>query len=60
MSTVHEDQNTFLITSYSVLLSMRNVTGKFVEKIKTHILYSITFFENRAVYEIRWENTAEP
>jgi hypothetical protein len=30
---------------------------KVVEKIKTHILGSVTFFfENRAVYEIVWEN----
>ena len=28
---------------------------KVVEKIKTHILCSITFSENRAVYEIMWE-----
>ena len=29
---------------------------KFVEKIKTHILCSVTFFyENRAVYEIMWK-----
>jgi hypothetical protein len=29
---------------------------KVVEKIKTHILLSITFlFENRAVYEIIWK-----
>jgi hypothetical protein len=33
---------------------------KFVEKIKTHILFLITFFENRAVYEIMWENIVEP
>jgi hypothetical protein len=33
---------------------------KVVEKIKTHILSSITFSENRAVYEIMWENVAEP
>jgi len=33
---------------------------KFVQKIKTHILYLITFFfGNRAVYEIKWENIAE-
>jgi hypothetical protein len=32
---------------------MRNVTDKFVEKIKTHILCSINFVsENRAVYEM--------
>jgi len=31
---------------------------KVVEKIKTHVLYSVTFFffENRAVYEIKWKN----
>ena len=28
---------------------------KVVEKIKTHILCSVTFFGNRAVYEIMWE-----
>jgi len=33
---------------------------KFAEKIKTHILCTVTFFlENRAVCEIMWENTAE-
>jgi len=33
---------------------------KVVAKIKTHILYSITFFsENRAVYEIMWKNIVE-
>jgi beta-galactosidase GanA len=32
---------------------------KVVEKIKTHILRSVTFSsENRAVYEIMWKNTA--
>jgi hypothetical protein len=30
---------------------------KVVEKIKTHLLCSITFFfENRSVYEIMWKN----
>jgi len=33
---------------------------KVVEKIKTHILCSVTFFsQNRAVYEIMWENIVE-
>jgi hypothetical protein len=32
---------------------------KFVDKIKTHTLYSVMFFENRAVYEIVWKNTVE-
>ena len=39
---------------------MRNVLDKVVEKIKTHVLYSLTFFsENRAVYEIMWKSTLE-
>jgi len=33
-----------------------------VEKIKTHILCSVTFFffENRTVYEIMWKKIVEP
>jgi len=26
-----------------------------VEKVKTHVLYSTTFFDNRAVREIMWK-----
>jgi len=34
---------------------------KAVQKVKTHILYSITFSpENRAVYEIMWKNLVKP
>jgi len=33
---------------------------KVAEEIKTHILCSITFFENSAVYETKWKNTVEP
>jgi hypothetical protein len=44
-----------------ILLRMRNVSDKFAEKIKTHILRSNTFFpENRAVYEVMWKNMVEP
>jgi hypothetical protein len=35
---------------------------KVAEKIKTHILCSITFFffpENHGVYEIKWKNIVE-
>jgi len=41
-----------MITSRSVLLRMRNVSDKIVEKMKRHISYSVTIFGNRAVYEI--------
>jgi hypothetical protein len=42
--TLHEDVYTFMIISSQLLLRMRNASDKFVEKIKTHILCSITFF----------------
>ena len=45
--------------SRSVLLRRRIVSGKVLEKIKTHALCSITIFflENHAVYEKMWKNT---
>ena len=49
----------FFFISRSVLLRMRNVSDKFVDNIKTHILCSILFFEDRTVYEIMWKNTVE-
>ena len=33
---------------------------KVVEKTETHILWSVTFFFNCAIYEIMWENIGEP
>jgi hypothetical protein len=33
---------------------------KAVEKIKTHLLLSVTFSKNRAVYEIIWKDSVEP
>ena len=54
--TLHEDQYTLLIISRSFPLRRLNVSEKFVEKIKTQILCSLTFFENRAFYEIMWDN----
>jgi len=51
-----KDQYTFWIISRSVLL--RIFQTEVVEKIETHILCSVTFFffENCAVYEIKWKN----
>jgi hypothetical protein len=35
--------------------------GKIVEKIKINILFPIIFFfENGALYEIKWKNAAQP
>jgi len=55
--TFHEDCQTYLIVSRSLFLRMKNVSDKFVEEIKTHILCPITFFLNRTVYEIMWKST---
>jgi len=44
MCTLHEEQNKFLIIPRSVLLRMRNVSDKVVEKLEYHILCSITSF----------------
>jgi hypothetical protein len=42
------------------LNSSQNVLqAKPVEKLENHILCSITFFLNRAVYEIMWKNIVE-
>jgi len=60
MGTLQEDQHAFLNISHSILLRTRNVSHKVVKKIKTHILGSKFFFENRAFYEITWKNIVEP
>jgi hypothetical protein len=33
---------------------------KFIEKIKTHVLNSVTYFESGAVCKIIWKNIVEP
>jgi hypothetical protein len=38
---------------------MRSVSDIIVEKIKTHILYSVTFSGNPAVNEVMWKNMVE-
>jgi hypothetical protein len=43
--TLHEDLYTYLITSPSVFLRMKNFSEKFVEKIETHFVLSKFFFE---------------
>jgi len=36
---------------------MRDISEKFVEKVKTGILCSIKlFFKNRAIYVVMWKN----
>jgi hypothetical protein len=51
--TLREDQYIFLIIYHSVLLRMRNVSGETLEKIKTHILCSVTIFrKSRRLWNI--------
>jgi len=45
MGISHEDQYTFLVISCSFLLRVRNTSDRIVEKIKTHILHSVTLFQ---------------
>jgi hypothetical protein len=44
MGTLHKEEYTITIISPCILLRMRNVSEKVVEKIKTYILCSLTFF----------------
>ena len=56
--TLYEDQYTFFIISRSFLLRMRNVSDKYLDKIKIRILCSAVFL-NCAVSEIMWKNNVE-
>ena len=56
MGTLHEDRYTFSIISRSILIKMRNISDKIVEKIETHFMFNNFFFENIAAYEIMWKN----
>jgi len=61
VGTLHEDQYALLIIYRSVIPRMRMFQIKLVEKIKTHFVFSkFFFFENRAVYEIIWQNIVQP
>jgi len=49
-----------MIISHSILLRLRNVSVKFVEKIKTHILHSGTFPRKSCCMWDDLENIVEP
>jgi len=58
--TLRTDRYTFLITSHSVLVRMKNISNKTCrENQNTHFVFSDFFFENRAVYKITWKNIVE-
>jgi hypothetical protein len=51
----------FFISGSSFPFRMRNVSDKFVEKIKTHILCSMNILsKNRALGGMVWKNTVQP
>ena len=54
--TLPEDRYTSLIISRSIIRTMRNVSGKVVERIKTHILCSVTVFRKSCRL---WENVGK-
>jgi hypothetical protein len=58
--TLHGALCVFVIISLSIMLRIRNISDKFVDKIKTRILYPNNFPEDRAVYEIMWKNLVQP
>jgi hypothetical protein len=49
---LHEDQYTFLIILAQFSLERNVFQTRVVENIETGVLYSVTFFEIRAVYDI--------
>jgi hypothetical protein len=53
---MHGKNMKILIISRSVLLRIRNVSDKVVEKIKTHFLCPETFFDTPDIYENMWKN----
>jgi len=59
IGTSREDRYTFLIISRSVLLRMRNMSDKFVEKIKTHILCAM-IPPHLSLSKNPWRNTVVP
>jgi hypothetical protein len=55
-STLHKDQCRFFTISHSLLLRMRNVSGKPCREF----IFNNFFFKNRTVYEIKWKNIVQP
>jgi hypothetical protein len=52
MGTLHETLFTFMIISRWIFLRIRNVSDRNCRENQNQNLYSLTFSENRAVYEI--------
>ena len=58
--TLLEDRYTFLIISRSIICRMGMFETMFIEKLKTQLLFSMTFFpQNGAICEIMWRNIVQ-
>jgi hypothetical protein len=61
MCTLRDYKYARLIISRSVLLKVRNVLGnRSIQNQNTNFMLINLFFENRAVYGIKWKNIVEP
>ena len=57
---LHEDLSTFLITSRSVLLRLRNISDTICKENQNKHKVQKRLSESRAVYEIMWKNMVQP
>jgi hypothetical protein len=60
MVSVLEDLCAFMIISREIILIMGNVSDRSCKTIRTRVICNNFFPEHRAVYEIMWENIAQP
>jgi hypothetical protein len=61
MGGLHKCLHTFMTVGGRILLKMRNILDKVIEKIKTHNLRSINFSpKNLADYELMRKNMVQP
>jgi len=57
---LHRDHYALITISRSIILRVRNVSGKNCrENQNTHFMYNNFFFEHRAVYDIMWNNIVQ-
>jgi hypothetical protein len=58
--TLHEELCTFIPVSFSVIILVRNISGKSCrENQNTNFMFSTFFSENRADCEIMWKNVIQ-
>ena len=60
MGILHEGTSTFMIQLAEFFLEWEIFQIKIVEKIKSHILYSVIFFRKSAIYKTMWKNMLHP